>query len=286
MKKKTAFTLIELLVVIAIIAILAAILFPVFAQAREKARQTSCLSNMKQVGLGIMMYSQDYDETFPLGSYILGTMTAAVTWQDLVEPYIKSGAGATNVNIVGRVDAPFWICPSITPNGKDLPMAAGDTAPFATAGVSPITNFYSKAFSYMNNSNLMPTSHRSAPTTGVNGWFPLGVQGMPAVESPAQRILACEGMGYVGNTGGDDWTTNCTVGVETGFPNLAGRLLGHADNYCGARYRHSGGSNYTLADGHAKWFKAPTTSWRARSTQGAAWRKSLAPSASVWFRED
>jgi len=63
---KQAFTLIELLVVIAIIAILAAILFPVFAQAREKARATACLSNMKQIGLGIFMYVQDYDETMPM----------------------------------------------------------------------------------------------------------------------------------------------------------------------------------------------------------------------------
>jgi prepilin-type N-terminal cleavage/methylation domain-containing protein/prepilin-type processing-associated H-X9-DG protein len=63
--RRTGFTLIELLVVIAIIAILAAILFPVFAQAREKARQTACLSNMKQVGLGLQLYSQDYDETLP-----------------------------------------------------------------------------------------------------------------------------------------------------------------------------------------------------------------------------
>jgi prepilin-type N-terminal cleavage/methylation domain-containing protein/prepilin-type processing-associated H-X9-DG protein len=65
---RSGFTLIELLVVIAIIAILAANLFPVFAQAREKARAASCLSNMKQAGIGLMMYAQDYDETLPLGN--------------------------------------------------------------------------------------------------------------------------------------------------------------------------------------------------------------------------
>src|SRR5512147_2634849 len=68
MMKKGGFTLIELLVVIAIIAILAAILFPVFAQAREKARQTSCVSNYKQTSMAILQYVQDYDETFPQAS--------------------------------------------------------------------------------------------------------------------------------------------------------------------------------------------------------------------------
>ena len=64
---RLGFTLIELLVVIAIIAILAAILFPVFAQAREKARQISCISNEKQIGLAALQYTQDYDELMPLG---------------------------------------------------------------------------------------------------------------------------------------------------------------------------------------------------------------------------
>ncbi len=69
--RRLAFTLIELLVVIAIIAILAAILFPVFARAREKARQSSCASNLKQLALGLMQYAQDYDETYP-DSYVMG----------------------------------------------------------------------------------------------------------------------------------------------------------------------------------------------------------------------
>ncbi len=88
--QRKAFTLIELLVVIAIIAILAAILFPVFAQAREKARQTQCLSNMRQMGLGVQMYLQDYDETFPLDSHTGGAGSAPWVWLQTLQPYVKT----------------------------------------------------------------------------------------------------------------------------------------------------------------------------------------------------
>jgi len=84
-----AFTLIELLVVIAIIAILAAILFPVFARARENARRSSCQSNLKQIGLGIFQYTQDYDEKYPSSAIGTGNGTQ-VMWMNITQPYLKS----------------------------------------------------------------------------------------------------------------------------------------------------------------------------------------------------
>jgi prepilin-type N-terminal cleavage/methylation domain-containing protein len=94
--ERRGFTLIELLVVIAIIAILAAILFPVFARAREQARRTSCLSNMKQIGLALHMYAQDYEETFPVryggsdpADFENGYQR---NWKNMLMPYIKSKA--------------------------------------------------------------------------------------------------------------------------------------------------------------------------------------------------
>jgi prepilin-type N-terminal cleavage/methylation domain-containing protein/prepilin-type processing-associated H-X9-DG protein len=91
MQRSRAFTLIELLVVIAIIAILAAILFPVFSQARAKARQASCVSNQKQIGLAIMGYVQDYDEVYPPANYRDPNLPDNTTWQYIVDPYIKAG---------------------------------------------------------------------------------------------------------------------------------------------------------------------------------------------------
>jgi prepilin-type N-terminal cleavage/methylation domain-containing protein len=99
--RRSAFTLIELLVVIAIIAILAAILFPVFAQARAKARQATCTSNLKQLNLGVQMYMQDYDANFPYWNWIRscnwapsgcnGTGRAESLWFNAIFPYVKNG---------------------------------------------------------------------------------------------------------------------------------------------------------------------------------------------------
>jgi len=104
--RSKGFTLIELLVVIAIIAILAAILFPVFAKAREKARQSSCLSNEKQIGLGFLMYAQDYDEILP------GVHNNVVYWYDLITPYVKNTqlfqCPSKRGNTIGY--GPCWYC--------------------------------------------------------------------------------------------------------------------------------------------------------------------------------
>ena len=103
-RTKSAFTLIELLVVIAIIAILAAILFPVFARARENARRSSCMSNMKQLGLGVLQYTQDYDEKYPSGT----NGTRGRGWAGQIFPYVKS--------------AQIYVCPSDTkPNNTFNP---------------------------------------------------------------------------------------------------------------------------------------------------------------------
>ena len=135
MSRQRGFTLIELLVVIAIIAILAAILFPVFARAREKARQSSCLSNVKQIGLGMMMNVQDYDERFPTLYY---TPPGGIR-QDVVmmiNPYIN------NINV--------WDCPS----------AARNT-------VQPYSSLGSFSYGYSRRLNLLKAAAIKRPAESV-----------------------------------------------------------------------------------------------------------------------
>lgn len=109
-KGSRGFTLIELLVVIAIIAILAAILFPVFAQAREKARQITCASNFKQIGYGVLQYQQDYDETYPMLHYN-DQNGNEVRWADAVGPYIKNGDKYGDGRYSGG--GGIWHCPDL-----------------------------------------------------------------------------------------------------------------------------------------------------------------------------
>jgi len=146
MQRKQGFTLIELLVVIAIIAILAAILFPVFAQAREKARQASCESNLKQIGLAFKMYVQDYDEKWPAsrahgntGDYTSAGQTGAIG-QDFAY-----GGWMSNALIPYTKNQQIYKCPSINANGFYDPWAGGTAT---TNGPEPGSYAFNYASDY------------------------------------------------------------------------------------------------------------------------------------------
>ena len=119
---RCGFTLIELLVVIAIIAILAAILFPVFAKAREKARQSSCSSNVKQLTLAMLQYVQDYDETFPVSAFGSYTVDPWIFWPHQMQAYIK------NWQVMG--------CPSISYSSQSMTYHGMTYTPRPTYGFS------------------------------------------------------------------------------------------------------------------------------------------------------
>lgn len=226
-----AFTLIELLVVIAIIAILAAILFPVFAQARAAARQSSCASNLKQVSLGLIQYVQDYDEKFPFS----GTGRAAndpqrgkvqtpwgayidlnIGWNETIYPYVK------NVQV--------YKCPD-PDNGNDAQDPSKDDS-----GWTGATN-------YATNRSL----------TGDWG-NTSGGQKLSVMSWPAATILLSED-----GQQSSDAATSDDQG-EWGWSGIHGDRLIKDSTGCGGckppLQRHKGGANYAFGDGHVKWYNA------------------------------
>ncbi len=226
--KSSAFTLIELLVVIAIIAILAAILFPVFAQAREKARQTACLSNSKQIGTALLMYIQDYDEAYPKHIDCTATIPVADptcphdSWATMAEPYIKT--------------RDVFVCPSR----------------------SDITYTYTKDAT---------TRRLGGPYTvmayGMNYWlssyfFPNvggpGI-GLADISRPADTV-------WIAETGNAKSTPG--AGAYLSYPSYYGGISLRTSPAYGfdvkgvpARLtdRHNGGLNVVWCDGHAKWIR-------------------------------
>ncbi|HEX8552570.1 MAG TPA: DUF1559 domain-containing protein [Abditibacteriaceae bacterium] len=133
--KRRGFTLIELLVVIAIIAILAAILFPVFARARENARRSSCASNLKQIGLGLVQYVQDYDEKYPGWARSLNNPSgnsSEIYWMKQLEPYTKSSqvykcpSNATQTDVRNEIPNSYWANYYSSPDNYGAVRGAGN----------------------------------------------------------------------------------------------------------------------------------------------------------------
>ncbi|RYG69274.1 DUF1559 domain-containing protein [bacterium] len=176
---KKAFTLIELLVVIAIIAILAAILFPVFGRARENARRASCQSNLKQMGLGVLQYVQDYDERFPVIS--MSNTVAPYGWADAIQPYLKS--------------TQIFKCPSYTGTTGDNPNAVG----YTTYWMNKALNYGSNASdaSGMVQSALLNTSltilHGDGGGASPNTTARFNVNGCAGAGAALALATACGG---------------------------------------------------------------------------------------------
>ncbi len=250
-RSRSGFTLIELLVVIAIIAILAAILFPVFQKVRENARKTACLSNLKQIGLAVTEYTQDYDENYPTGhNGILGQ-----AWAGTVYPYVKS----TEV----------FHCPD-DPTTKQT-----------NTGITP--NVVSYPVSYSANLNFT----RTDPGNTLD---PHSGQALASLQSPAKTVMLCEVHGIYGAitdpieaNGLNGVVSSVTNGNDGGqvFPFTGGTQGGNLESGClggkdcsaflaSKSNIHSGfdaltgihtdGSNYMMTDCHAKWFRGSQVS--------------------------
>jgi prepilin-type N-terminal cleavage/methylation domain-containing protein/prepilin-type processing-associated H-X9-DG protein len=237
-----AFTLIELLVVIAIIAILAAILFPVFAQARESARQTTCLSNLKQIALAGMMYAQDYDETFvPVGG------TSEKAWPAGVDPALMTRTATDpitfavtekpvngwSLNLLPYIKSrDIFQCPSLERTFS----GSGDCVNF---NGKRMTNHYAYNYWLGGDDSYPFGDYLTAPNGSYTFSAPLT---LAAVSQPSSTIMHFHS-GSVppyGRTWGCVYTT-----IE--LPDFYNKIR--------PRVKHKGGDNIAFADGHAQWFE-------------------------------
>jgi prepilin-type N-terminal cleavage/methylation domain-containing protein len=234
---RRGFTLIELLVVIAIIAILAAIMFPVFAQAREKGRQAVCISNMKQIGLALSLYSPDFDDTLPFACKS-GTASWAgrPTWLMLVAPYIPVSL-TTGINTSNSVK--IFNCPT---NTTPVPQFVIDNGHF---GLS----------SYSANAAVMDMLDDGDGDMDEDldrdGYY--GGKSLSFITNPSDTIALCEDheispSGTLGTIGCGSWST-----VFTGKTYIAWVPIGGTKGY------HMGGDNWIFCDGHVKWMRPKDT---------------------------
>jgi prepilin-type N-terminal cleavage/methylation domain-containing protein/prepilin-type processing-associated H-X9-DG protein len=244
-ERRTGFTLIELLVVIAIIAILAAILFPVFAQAREKARQTSCLSNSKQIGLALLMYVEDYDEQFPSGRYNPYYPNAAdygKGWAGQAYPYTKNAQiFKCPDDATGQVSGSgitLWPMSYVyNYNVATHPSLASLNAPAGTVVLAEVTGDQANVQA----AGELPSS--SVPIYSASG---NGLTVLTAIDGTAMPAVAGAVQYDTGTMGGYHLTTAPYVPYPTLFKNEKGR--------------HSDGSNFFLGDGHVKFFRPQAVS--------------------------
>jgi prepilin-type N-terminal cleavage/methylation domain-containing protein/prepilin-type processing-associated H-X9-DG protein len=241
-RRRTAFTLIELLVVIAIIAILAAILFPVFGRARENARRSSCQSNLKQLGLAFMQYSQDYDETLPVGMGDGGGTAPpyrGIGWGGDINPYIKSNQ--------------IYICASDT---------TGYTGP---GGSIPVSYAYNRSLAFANGTAYPGPQGKIAGFNAISKTVLLcEVRNCWAVVSPISGVsYSGDGETYSPGINGV-WdpqgnANGSNIEFMTGALGNRAKATGSyiASNSLG---RHMDGSNFLMTDGHVKWFKGSQVS--------------------------
>ena len=250
-KYPSGFTLIELLVVIAIIAILAAILFPVFAQAREKGRQTVCVSGERQMGLALIQYVQDYDGAFPNGLNY-NSIWAGQGWAGQCFPYVRSAA--------------LYRCPSDL-SVSDSP---SDAAVSYAYNINFVNEEYDDAIPYG-----VSESELTAPSRSVLLVEVANVKANVAAEREGAAPGGVEGVDFSASANGldhrlyarKDWKTSSEHQYATGY--LGGRPPS-ADSipeetttgtqFVAAEGRHAGGSVFLFGDGHCRWLRGSQVS--------------------------